>query len=326
MQSDRESDLWAPEERGRAVGMYSLGPLLGPVVGPIVGGFIAEKTTWRWVFYATTIVAGISEVLGVIFLRETFSPLLKRRHGIKTTEGATAAQAEPLAKRLQTACKRPFFFLATQPIVLVVAVYMAFIFGTMYLLISTYPDVWTEVYGESIGIAGLNYISLGLGFIVGAQTIASANDAIYRRLKARNDNKGEPEFRVPTMFVGSACNAIGLFWYGWSVQAHVHWIVPNIGIFFFAFGTITCMQCMQTYVIDSYTINAASCLAAVGFVRSMAAFGIPLFAPAMYNALHYGWGNSVLGFASVVLGIPSPFLFWVYGKKLREMSKFASSN
>ncbi|KAH8692050.1 major facilitator superfamily domain-containing protein [Talaromyces proteolyticus] len=319
------SDLWDPEDRGKAVGIYSLGPLLGPVIGPVAGGFIAERTTWRWVFYATSIVSGISEALGFLFLRETYAPVLARRHCEKADMSAAAAHPEPLSKRLQQALRRPFYFLVTQPIILVVSIYLAYIFGVMYLLISTFPNVWTKIYGESIGIGGLNYLSLGIGCIIGAQINARVNDALYRRLKKRNNNKAEPEFRVPPMFVSSACIPIGLFWYGWSVQARVHWIMPNIGIFIFALGTIICMQCMQIYVIDSYTVNAASGLAATGLLRSLAAFGIPLFAPAMYDALEYGWGNSVLGFASIAIGVPAPFMFWVYGKRLRETSKFAAS-
>jgi len=31
------TDLFVPEERGRAMALWSLGPLLGPVVGPVVG-------------------------------------------------------------------------------------------------------------------------------------------------------------------------------------------------------------------------------------------------------------------------------------------------
>ena len=43
------ADMWDPEERGRAMAIYSLAPMMGPVVGPIAGGWIAEKTSWRWV-------------------------------------------------------------------------------------------------------------------------------------------------------------------------------------------------------------------------------------------------------------------------------------
>jgi MFS family permease len=46
-------DIWRTEERGKAIAIYSLAPLLGPVVGPICGGWIAERSTWRWVVSAS---------------------------------------------------------------------------------------------------------------------------------------------------------------------------------------------------------------------------------------------------------------------------------
>jgi len=49
-----------------------------------------------------------------------------------------------------------------------------------------------------------------------------------------------------------------------------------------------------------------------------------LFAPAMYGALGYGWGNSVLGFVAIVVGLPAPALFWFYGERLRARSTYAS--
>ena len=33
-------DMWKAEERGRAIAIYSLAPLLGPVVGPICGAWL----------------------------------------------------------------------------------------------------------------------------------------------------------------------------------------------------------------------------------------------------------------------------------------------
>lgn len=44
------ADVMPPEQRGRALGIFSVGPLLGPVLGPIMGGFVSQKLDWRWVF------------------------------------------------------------------------------------------------------------------------------------------------------------------------------------------------------------------------------------------------------------------------------------
>lgn len=74
------SDCWNADQRGKAVGIYSLAPLLGPVVGPIAGGFITETTTWRWVFWLTSIAGVVIQLVGLAFLPETHKPtLLKRR-------------------------------------------------------------------------------------------------------------------------------------------------------------------------------------------------------------------------------------------------------
>jgi multidrug resistance protein len=73
------SDLFTAEERGRAISIYSLAPLLGPAVGPIAGGFITENTTWRWVFYSTTIADALIQASGFFFLQETYAPVLLHR-------------------------------------------------------------------------------------------------------------------------------------------------------------------------------------------------------------------------------------------------------
>ncbi|KAG6878984.1 hypothetical protein C0992_006077 [Termitomyces sp. T32_za158] len=64
-------DVWHPEERGKAISIYSLAPLLGPVVGPVCGAWIAERSTWRWVFWSTSIVDAIIQVFGIFFLQES---------------------------------------------------------------------------------------------------------------------------------------------------------------------------------------------------------------------------------------------------------------
>jgi hypothetical protein len=147
---------------------------------------------------------------------------------------------------------------------------------------------------------------------------------IYRRLKKKNNNVGRPEFRVPMMIPGAFLIPIGLFWYGWSAQARVHWIMPNIGTVIFSAGTIVGFQCIQTYLVDAYTRYAASAIGAGAFLRSLAGFGFPLFAPYLYQSLDYGWGNSVLAFVGIGIGIPAPILLWRYGATLRAKSQFAA--
>ena len=230
---------------------------------------------------------------------------------------------QTVVKVLEIALIRPFRMLATQPIVQVIALYMAYLFGLLYLLLTTFPGVWQGIYGESVDIGGLNYLSIGIGFWLGAQINTRLNDRIYNRLKKRNKNVGRPEFRLPLMFVASSLIPVGLFWYGWSVKG-VHWIMPNLGIAIFSLGCVTCLQCLQTYTIDSYTRYSASALAAAVVLRSLAGFGFPLFASDMYNALGYGWGNSVLGFVGIGIGIPAPFIFWFYGEKLRSKSTYTA--
>lgn len=201
---------------------------------------------------------------------------------------------------------------------------MGYLYGLCYLVLSTFPGLWTDVYHESIGIGGLNYISLAVGFFLGAQIAAPINDRTYRRLKKRNNNVGRPEFRIPVLVPSAFLTPVGLFWYGWSAQAKLHWIMPNIGAAIFASGIIVGFQSVQTYIVDAYTRYAASGIAAATVLRSLAGFGFPLFAPTMYSTLGYGWGNSVLGIIAIVLGLPGPLLLWRYGERLRQKSQFAA--
>ncbi|KAL5339579.1 major facilitator superfamily domain-containing protein [Aspergillus crustosus] len=328
------SDCFTPEQRGKSIAIYSLAPLLGPAVGPIAGGFIAENTTWRWVFYATSIVDGAIQIAGLFLLKETYAPkiLKARAKKIRKETGDTTYQTEierqnkKLSEVMRTALIRPFRLLATQPIVQAIALYLAYAYGIMYLVLSTFPTLWTgeEYYNESIGIGGLNYISLGLGFWLGSQLCAPLNDRIYRRLKARNDGVGKPEFRVPLLSVAAFLTPAGLFIYGWTGEKQTHWIAPNIGAALFGMGNIIIFQCAQTYLIDAYTRFAASALAASACMRSLCGFAFPLFAPYMYDALHFGWGNSLLGFVALGLGIPAPIFLWKYGAALRKKSPYAA--
>ncbi|KAK6597764.1 major facilitator superfamily transporter [Botrytis cinerea] len=150
-------------------------------------------------------------------------------------------------------------------------------------------------YHESTGTGSLNYIATGIGFTLGAQVGGRLNNSIYKRLKGDKPT-GVPEYRVALMLPGSILLPIGLFIYGWTGQYHTHWIAPNVGIAIFCAGAIMCIQSIQTYTIDAYSRYAASAISTLNALRSLTGFTFLLFAPAMYERLGHGWGNSLLAF------------------------------
>ncbi|KAI1356832.1 major facilitator superfamily domain-containing protein [Xylaria sp. FL0043] len=330
------SDLFTAEDRGKALSIYSLAPLLGPAIGPIAGAFIAQNTSWRWSFYATTIADALIQGAGLFFLKETYTPVLlvwKKKRLIKETGNANLHTPfdnpdRTVGKMLRIALERPFRMITTQIIVQVIAVYMLYVYGLIYIVLTSFPTLWSSPkpagYGESLGIGGLNYISLGLGFFLGAQICAPLQDRIYVALKKRYGGVGKPEYRVPMMVPGAVLMPIGLIVYGWTAEFKTHWIFPNIGAAIFAMATIMSFQCLQTYLVDTYTRFAASAVSAGTVFRSLAGFGFPLFAPSLYARLGDGWGNTLLALLGVVLGWPAPFLLWKYGEALRKRSPFAA--
>ncbi|PCH40176.1 MFS polyamine transporter [Wolfiporia cocos MD-104 SS10] len=329
-------DCWRPEERGQAIALYSLAPLLGPVIGPACGAWIADKSTWRWVFWSTSIVDGFIQCLGLFFLRETFAPFLLERKAERIRKSMDPEKAQNREVRtvfdsadrhwkqiFSKALVRPFKLFFREPIIQLLGVYMAFIYGTLYLFLTTIPDIFENTYGQAVGIAGLNYFALGVGLTGASQINARMLDRIYKYFSKRNGGVGKPEYRLPSMVPGTIVLPIGLLITGWTAAAKTHWIGPDIGIALVGAGTILNFQCIQTYVIDAFTLHAASALAAVTFLRSCAGFGFPLFAPAMYNALGYGKGDTILACVAIIIGCPAPYIFWTYGERIRQASRYA---
>lgn len=175
----------------------------------------------------------------------------------------------------------------------------------------------TEQYGFSTGLSGLAYLGIGMGFFAGLIVLALVNDRMMIKLAARNGGKSEPEMRLPLLAFFACILPISFFWYGWTAEKHVHWIVPIIGMFPFGFGMMGIFMPIQTYVIDCYPLYAASGNAALTATRSLLGALLPLAGPSMFKSLGLGWGNSLLGFVALAF-VPLPFIFTRYGKAIRQ--------
>ncbi|KAI9343295.1 major facilitator superfamily domain-containing protein [Zopfochytrium polystomum] len=293
------SDIFKPEEIGIGMIVFSLAPSLGPVFGPIISSFLVERYAWQWTFHTLSMIGAAVILSNLIFLSES------------------------VAHVLNESIKRPFILLFTQPIVQIVAVYMAYIYGLLYLVLATFTKLWILRYHQAVGISGLHYLSLGLGLFVGSLGSAPFMQKIYLRLREQNNGVAEPEFRLPVAIPFAFVLPVSLFLYGWSAQNTLHWIVPDLGIVLFGMAFSVPFLVITIYLVDAYRRYSASAMAAGSVLRSIFGFAFPLFATTMYDSLDYGWGNSVLGFIAIV-GIPAPLLVYRYGAYFRAKSTYAA--
>lgn len=321
------ADLFPIEKRGMATSIWGVGPLLGPVVGPIAGGFIGEEIGWRWVFWILLIAGGVVCFGVECFNCETYAPVLLRwkaarlakelgREDLRSAYEVNKETLSPWAV-LRQGINRPALLYCKSPIIFLLSTYMAFIYGLLYLFFTTIPSVFQENYGFSTGLSGLAYLGIGIGFFVGLAIVALTNDKIVMKLTARNNGIPSPEMRLPVTSIFGFVIPISFFWYGWTADKHVHWIVPIIGMFPFGVGMLGVYMPIQTYIIDCYPAHAASANATLTATRSLLGALLPLAGPKMFQSLGLGWGNSLLGFLALVF-VPAPLLFNRYGQKIRE--------
>ncbi|KAL1851999.1 hypothetical protein Daus18300_012354 [Diaporthe australafricana] len=335
------ADMVPPEKRGLYMGLYSIGPLLGPIVGPVAGGFLTEAKGWRWVFWLIAIVGGFLTVAMVFFARETYGPVILQRKVNRLRHGKVAEDQQQLRSMLDSGLSpsehfkrsiiRPLRLLVQSPISIICACYMALVYGYLYLMFASITIVFEENYGFSANNSGLAFLGLGVGSIIGIAVIGATSD---REIKKQNGSKlleaggnqpeaasateaSKPEQRIRLVPIGGVLLPAGLFFYGWTIQYHVHWIVPIVAMAVIGTGNMIIFMALVLYLVDSFSsAYAASALAANTFVRSLGGALLPLAGLRLFNALGLVWGNSLLGFLAVAV-IPIPFLLLRYGEQLR---------
>ncbi|KAK8251252.1 major facilitator superfamily domain-containing protein [Phyllosticta capitalensis] len=315
------ADLVPPKDRGTAMAIWVAGPTIAPVIGPVGGGFLAQAVSWRWVFWVVSIATGVITIIGFILMRETYPVAilnakvrrLRKETGNKALRSKLDSGLAARALFLRSIV-RPAKMLIFSPIVFLLSLYVAIAYSYLYILFTTFTTVFESSYGFSPGIAGLTYLGVGVGCVLGQWAFTVFGNRIAREHLEKGDFV--PEHRLPLMFPGAITMPVGFFIYGWCVQYQVHWIVPIIGTGFIGFGLMLLFMAPNTYLVDVYTMHAASAMAANTVLRSTFAAFIPLAGQPMYRALGLGWGNSLLGFVAIAL-IPIPLLFVKYGATLR---------
>lgn len=178
-------------------------------------------------------------------MRETHANVLleQKTHRLRKSTGNLTLRSSVTQKRitvrqvLVNALVRPVKLLIRSPIVLVISIYVALVFGTMYLLFTTFTDVFEGQYGFTTTTSGLSFLGLGVALILAMLVFRTfGNDVQQWRMKAEGAQAAKPEHRLIMMIMFSPFVSFGLFMYGWTAFYHVHWIVPIIGTSLIGYG------------------------------------------------------------------------------------------
>lgn len=328
------SDMFDNRTRGIAVTLFSMAVFTGPLLAPFIGGFITySHLGWRWTEYLATIMGGVAFVLDFLFLEETYPPviLIEKASDLRRRTknwGIHAKQEEIEVDFKELVSKnfsRPLRLLFTEPIILLLSIYMSFIYGILYLFLTAYPLVFVGVHGFNFGQSGLTFFGMITGqLIAGAAVIAQ--QPWYNRKLAANNGLPVPEWRLPSMMAGGISFAIGIFWFGWTgYKPDIHWIVPALSGIFTGFGLMSIFLQALNYLVDAYLMFAASAIAGNTFMRSLCGACFPLFARQMFDGMGIQWASTLLGCIAIVLA-PIPFIFYKYGGKIRAKSAYAPTN
>ncbi|KAI1198537.1 polyamine transporter 1 [Nemania serpens] len=328
------SDLFNNATRGIAITLFSMGVFTGPLLAPFIGGFIVESYLgWRWTMYIASFMGFLAFTLDVLFMGETYPPIvlvekaaeLRRR---TLNWGIHAKQEEieiDLKELLQKNFTRPMRLLFLEPIVTLISIYMAFIYGLLYLFLTAYPLVFQGIHHFNAGQSGLAFVGMVTGQLIAGITVLCMQPSYQRKLSA-NNGVPVPEWRLPIVIAGGVAFTGGIFWFGWSgYRSDIHWIVPAASGLLSGFGLLTIFLQLLNYLVDAYLMFAASAIAANTFLRSLFGAVFPLFATYLFNGIGIQWASTLLGAIAALL-IPIPVLFYLYGSKIRAKSAFAPTS
>ncbi|KAK5717663.1 hypothetical protein LTR17_015928 [Elasticomyces elasticus] len=181
-------DCFRKEDRGLAVAVYSLMPFLSSAVAPIMGGYLTQYLDWRWMFFVTSIFDAVVQIACFFLLRETHHPTilrnkaraLRRFTGNPALHTAHEGPNHSMKKTLMKSLVRPFIMLGTQPSLIAMSLFRGFQYGIMYLVFATFGLVFEDKYGQDVGRASLNYLSLGIGSFIGLAISGTLQDKVYR--------------------------------------------------------------------------------------------------------------------------------------------------
>lgn len=164
----------------------------------------------------------------VSMIKETYAPaiLRKRARQCRKETGDERYRSRyddktrfwPLLKENMS---RPFVMAVTEPICIFWDVYVALVYGILYLCFVAYPIVFGDMRGWSPGFVGLSFSGIGLGSM-----IAIVCEPLIRKwihsYKPDAETDPPPEAMVSVVCLAAILIPAGQIWFAWTCTPNVH--------------------------------------------------------------------------------------------------------
>jgi multidrug resistance protein len=218
------SDLYHAEGRNTPMALFSGFALFGTGLGPLASGFIAQNTSWRWIFWVQAITCGTMVTAVIIFFKETRGSILLSRKAkclnkwyeareqagyfgldMPISESTEKAQSqrirwkvksdeerESIATMIGISVYRPFHLLVTEPVVFFFSLWVAFAWAVLYLTFGSIPLVFSTSHNFDIQQSDAVFAAMCVGAALSTVLSIYQDRLLTRYLESSEKNTKNP--------------------------------------------------------------------------------------------------------------------------------------
>ncbi|PVI05754.1 MFS general substrate transporter [Periconia macrospinosa] len=328
-------DMFESEERGSAMSLIMLAPLIGGAIGPAIGGTIAQTLGWRWILFIAAAIATCCEVLFLTCFRETYSTSILKKRARKLSREVDGFEpiikekdSQSSFKRLCHAITRPFAVVFGSSVLMLLSVFASISFSYFYVMSISLPVILTDIYKFTPAQTGTAFMSFSVGSLLGVIlcniTLDKISIHLHNRSKSHTNSLTTapiPEYRLPLTILGGILLPFSIMLYGWAAALHLPVPLLLFCVALLGFTLLLTIVPVSAYVVDAFSEFAASAMTGVIVLRCLAGTFLPLTIEPLVERLGWGGAFTWLGVVSLVLaGIPMVILW--KGDRWRQGSQF----
>lgn len=323
-------DMFISEQRGTAMSLVQLAPLVGGALGPALAGYIAEGLGWRTVLWVSAALALFCEVTFLLLFRETFrvkilsmrAERLRKETGNTKLRTVYEVQGEMENASVWKQVMRPIVVFFGSGVLQAMSIFGSVVFTYFYVMSTTLPDILGSIYGLSPAATGAAFISFSAGSVVTVTLCNQTLDRIYIRLRdTHGKGVGHPEYRLPLVIAGGFLLPLVVAMYGWTAEAQLPLPVMLVSVALMGASLMLGFLPLTAYIVDAFGMYSASAMTAVIVTRCLVGTFLPLLTEPLVERIGYGLAFTVLAALSLSLA-PIPVFIMRYGQKWRQNSTY----